>query len=102
MPKMNFCFGHEYPCPLDLCCTQPQGGREINPRPLGKDVAQTFMKSSSVQDKFFFIFVFVSLYYAWAAPRPLVRPPARLPIAWLLLVVARKENAYNSPGWQPR
>merc|ERR1712155_416490 len=29
VPKMNFCFGHEYPCPLDLCCTQPQGGRKI-------------------------------------------------------------------------
>ena len=36
VPKMNFCFGHEYPCPLDLCCTQPrvQGDREIDPHPL--------------------------------------------------------------------
>ena len=72
VPKMNFCFGHEYPCPLDLCCTQPQGGREIDPLPPAH--AQTFVKSNpgKAEERLLVkvVEVRITLHYAWTAPAP--------------------------------
>ena len=44
----------------------------------------------------------ISLHYAWAAPRPLARPLARLPMAWLLLLVARKKMLIIRPASRQR
>ena len=44
----------------------------------------------------------ISLHYAWAAPRLLARPLARLPMAWLLLLVARKKMLIIRPSCRQR
>ena len=44
----------------------------------------------------------ISLHYAWAAPRLLARPLASLPMAWLLLLVARKKMLIIRPASRQR
>ena len=44
----------------------------------------------------------ISLHYAWAAPRLPARPLARLPMAWLLLLVARKKMLIIRPASRQR